>query len=307
MKKLFILVSICLLASFAVQAQRVNKNGLKMVSRVFDYGRECDAGFPRIYTFQYDENDELEKVTYRAYGGTMVFKKNGDTIDINLENPVKPVYHFSCKLNEYGLIQEILTYCIPFDGSGDEMVFIEKFYYDYNGGQYRLASTQGYCKIAWKGKPREEWTYATPGNMEESGITEFHYSAPDQLMEMRTRHSSNGRVSESKGFGLVNSEYMNDTNINLCILLAGDMDFCAVESSEWCANNKEAIPFYSSFYDKFFEQQLGFDKKGNLIGLWEKITYTTEQMWRPRYMIEYVDGDPIETDQYGNDLRSKNE
>ncbi len=270
MKKGLILLMSLLTLSVS-NAQRVNKKGQKMVSKVFCYSNVtkslCDKPVS-IHSFHYDEEGNL--VAMEVYEGTTLrqkYKKDGNTLTANYYdlNGTEPGVLYEYKFNFHGHISEALECMYAIDGSGNAMV--NEFEYEYGKyeNEYRLSTRSKCTKYAPHDKKRKDWVYTN--GYEEHSIDEYEYPCPDYETEIYSGYSFCESSIEREKTEVIYTDRVNDTNINVAPFLwrMVNNNDCVedLNVTEWCALRTKKIPMAVGFDD--CEQQFGFDEDGNWI------------------------------------------
>lgn len=311
MKHVLFLLFVCLLP-IVCNAQRLNKDGLKMVSKVSVIGGSVD----RTIEFSYDRYDNLKGVTYtytmKYYDEVYkdVLTKEGNTITQKSYMNGKPYNRdkYEYKLNEDGKI----TYMGRYQYS-DVVGYIFRNEREIYYSDDRLSKI--YIFSSWK-EPKADCYYyeATYNGVDFSysgngyKYNKFYYSLTEEQRRKYAPNYTEYEFEESrdnlKRFGqktywkqIYNTEEINDTNIGLYILykLTEFSKFQGVISNplfltEWIGfreNNLVKSDYESN--PKRFDIEYIRDEKGNIVQMNYTEYYNDKYRGNPfNVYIEYV-------------------
>lgn len=314
MKQVLFLLFVCLLP-IVCNAQRLNKDGLKMVSKVSVIGGSVD----RTIEFSYDRYDNLKGVTYtytmKYYDEVYkdVLTKDGNTITQKSYMNGKPYNRdkYEYKLNEDGKITYMGRYQYS-DAVGYIFRNEREIYYSDN----RLSKV--YMLSSWK-EPKadcyyyEATYYGNDFSYNENGYSynDFNYSLTEEQRRKYAPNYTEYEFEESRNNlkryeqktnwkQIYNTEEINDANIGLYLLykLTKFSKFVYNQGvisnplfiTEWIGfreNNLVKSDYESN--PKRFDIEYIRDEKGNIVQMNYTEYYNNKYRGNPfNVYIEYV-------------------
>lgn len=315
MKKVLFLLFVCLLP-IVCNAQRLNKDGLKMVSKVSVIGGSVD----RIIEFSYDRYDNLKGVTYtytmKYYNEVYkdVLTKEGNAITQKSYMNGKPYnrYEYKYRLNEDGKITYMGCYeytdAVGFIGRHEREIYYSD---DRLSKIYRLSS--------WKEPKADCYYYEATYNGADFSYNEngyaynsFYYTLTEEQRRRYAPNYTEYEFEESRNSlkryeqktdwrQIYNTEEINDTNIGLYSLyelkrIYMDYGGKGVISNplfitEWIGfreNNLIKSDYESN--PKRFDIEYIHDEKGNIVQMNYTEYYNNKYRGNPfNVYIEYLE------------------